>query len=124
MGFPNLVAIAFAFRLMRSVLLGTQALLIAVVPLFPRQHLVDKAGCETYFFVLPSLYERYQFVQCGPSVSPKHPTNQRLKVVLPVRFCRSVIDPRSMYTVFSSSNNHVVRHLLCGGVPATSQGRV
>ena len=123
MGFPNLVAIAFACRLMRSLLLDTQALLITVVSVNPRQHLVDKAGCDAYFFVLASLYERYQFVQCGPSISPKHPTNQ-WQSVTPCRFCRSVIDPRSMFSVSSSSNNHAVRHLLCGGVPATSQGRV
>ena len=45
MGFPISVAIAFAFRPVQSLLLGTLVLLIKVVPVNLRQHFVDKADC-------------------------------------------------------------------------------
>ena len=61
---------------MQSLLLGTLALLLKVVPVYFRQHVEDKADCGIYFFVLPALHERYQFVQGGPSISAKHLTKQ------------------------------------------------
>ena len=76
MGFPNLVAIVFASRLMQSLLLGSLALLLKVVPVYLRQHFAEKSECGIYFFVLAAPDERYQFVQCGPGVSSKHLTNQ------------------------------------------------
>ena len=76
MGFPNLVAIAFASRLMQSLLHGTLVLLIKTVPVYLRQHLVDNSDCDICLFVLAWLYERKQIVQRGPGILPKHLTNQ------------------------------------------------
>ena len=76
MGFPNLVAIACASRPVQSLVVGTLALLMKVVPVYLRKHLVDKSDCGVYFFVLALLYERFQFVQCGPGILPKHLTSQ------------------------------------------------
>ena len=76
MGFPSLVAIVLASRLMQSLLLASLALLLKVVPVYLRQHFAEKADCGNYSFVLAALDERYQFVQCGPGVSQNNLTNQ------------------------------------------------
>ena len=123
MGFPISVAIAFAFRPVQSLLLGTLVLLIKVVLVNLRQHFVDKADCDVCFFVLVALYERCQFVQCGPGISPKHLTDQ-WRVETPCRSRHFAIHPRLTYHFFCSFSYLVVRLLLCGGVPATSRVRV
>ena len=56
-----------------------------LVPLFFRQHFVNETGCDTSFFVLAARCETYLFVRCGPSISPKHPTNQ-WQIGTPCRF--------------------------------------
>ena len=94
MGFPNLVAIAFASRLLRSLLLGTLVFVIKVVPVYLRQHVANKVDCGVYLFVLAALCGRCQFVQYGPSISPKHPTNHG-PVGTPCRSRLFAICPRS-----------------------------
>ena len=74
MGFPAV----FASRLMQSLLRGTVALLLKMLPVYLRQHFVDKADCGIYFFVLAALLKRHQVVGCGPSISPKHPEDKCL----------------------------------------------
>ena len=94
MGFPNLVAIAFASRLMRSLLLGTLVFVTKMVSVYLRQHFVNKADCGIYYFVLAALCARCQIVKYGPSVSPKHPTNYG-QAGTPNRFHHFAIYPRS-----------------------------
>ena len=74
--FPNLVAIAFAYQPMQSVLLGTLVFVLEVVPVNLRQHFVNKVDCDTYFFVHAALYVRYQFWQHDPSISPTRLNSQ------------------------------------------------
>ena len=94
-GFPNLVASAFAFRLMQSLLLGTLVQLIKVVPVYLRQHLVDGSDCDICLFVL---------------------ANGELRLPVGLVILPSITEKRIIYFVLFRSL--VVRLLLHGEVPA------
>ena len=108
---------------MLSLHLGILVVVVEVALAHLRWHSESKVGCCIYAFVNAALHGRCRFVQHGPSILPKHLTTHG-PAGTPCKSRHFAIGPRSTFSVFCFSNNHVVRLLLCGGVPATNEGHV